>query len=251
MHTELLNHLSFSDLKEMMDLSHQSLNCQTEIQFKNLILDLTGLVPFENAVCAQAKIPDAFLNPDVDVNMLDVSHPEGYVDLYFEKNFHLTDVVLCEFLTNLSPVNWLSLDRLYGYNYPSSVYAIDFNMREGWTHGVVDPASMTFTTFFMGGPQTDNSPRSYRILEYIIPFYAEAFKRVSGSISNNGFALTTREIEVLNWIKEGKSSWDISAILNCSKRVVDFHVNNLKKKLNAVSRAQAVAVGLNAGIINF
>ena len=63
--------------------------------------------------------------------------------------------------------------------------------------------------------------------------------------------LTLREIEVLNWIKEGKSSWEISMILNCSKRSVDFHVNNLKKKLNAVNRPQAVAIGLYQGIIRF
>ena len=40
-------------------------------------------------------------------------------------------------------------------------------------------------------------------------------------------------------------------ILSCSKRVVDFHVTNLKQKLNAVSRAQAVAIGLQNNIIKF
>jgi DNA-binding CsgD family transcriptional regulator len=63
--------------------------------------------------------------------------------------------------------------------------------------------------------------------------------------------LTHRETEVLRWIKDGKSSWDISIILKCSKRVVDFHVGNIKKKLNAASRAQAVAIGLHHGIITF
>ena len=63
--------------------------------------------------------------------------------------------------------------------------------------------------------------------------------------------LTTKEIEILNWIKRGKSSWDISVILDCSKRVVDYHVRNIKNKLNAVSRAQAVAVALKYGFIDF
>jgi DNA-binding CsgD family transcriptional regulator len=40
-------------------------------------------------------------------------------------------------------------------------------------------------------------------------------------------------------------------ILRCSKRTVDFHINNLKNKLNAFSRAQAVAIGLQYGIIDF
>ena len=65
------------------------------------------------------------------------------------------------------------------------------------------------------------------------------------------YHFTEREIEVLNWIKEGKSSWEISMILKCSKRVVDFHVANIKRKLNVASRAQAVAICLQHGIIGF
>lgn len=65
------------------------------------------------------------------------------------------------------------------------------------------------------------------------------------------YELTKKEVVVLNWIKEGKSSWEISKILNCSKRVVDFHVSNIKDKLNASSRAQAVAIGLQYRLIRF
>ncbi|BBO86286.1 hypothetical protein DSCO28_68520 [Desulfosarcina ovata subsp. sediminis] len=65
------------------------------------------------------------------------------------------------------------------------------------------------------------------------------------------YELTRKESEVLNWIKEGKSSWEISKILDCSKRVVDFHVSNIKDKLNASNRAQAVAIGLQYQLIRF
>jgi len=61
--------------------------------------------------------------------------------------------------------------------------------------------------------------------------------------------LSKREIEVLTWSKRGKSSWEISAILNISERTVNFHVNNIMQKLNAVSRIQAVAVAIERGLI--
>lgn len=61
--------------------------------------------------------------------------------------------------------------------------------------------------------------------------------------------LSTREKEVLLWLKQGKSSWDISAILEISERTVNFHVNNIMKKLNVVSRTHAVAVALEKGLI--
>lgn len=62
--------------------------------------------------------------------------------------------------------------------------------------------------------------------------------------------LSVREKEVLSWSKRGKSSWEISAILNISERTVNFHVNNIMQKLDAVSRTQAVAVAIERGLIN-
>jgi DNA-binding CsgD family transcriptional regulator len=60
---------------------------------------------------------------------------------------------------------------------------------------------------------------------------------------------TDREREVLAWLREGKNSWDISVILNITERTVNFHVQNIKRKTNAVSRAQALAVALYHGAL--
>jgi DNA-binding CsgD family transcriptional regulator len=89
------------------------------------------------------------------------------------------------------------------------------------------------------------------ILKYVIPFLSEAYKKLLNKEYSSDVKLTPREIEVINWVKEGKSSWEISVILHCSKRVIDFHVANIKRKLSAVSRTQAVAVALQKEIIKF
>jgi DNA-binding CsgD family transcriptional regulator len=60
---------------------------------------------------------------------------------------------------------------------------------------------------------------------------------------------TYRELEVLRWLKEGKTSMDIGTILAISERTVNFHVQNIKRKANAVSRAQAVAVAITHGLL--
>jgi DNA-binding CsgD family transcriptional regulator len=62
--------------------------------------------------------------------------------------------------------------------------------------------------------------------------------------------LSVREIEVLNWLKHGKSTWDISAILGISESTVNFHVRNITQKLDTVNRTQAVAVGASLGLID-
>ena len=62
--------------------------------------------------------------------------------------------------------------------------------------------------------------------------------------------LSPREIEVLQWLKVGKSSWDISEILHISERTVNFHIRNIMQKLDAVNRTQAVAVAIEKGLID-
>lgn len=53
--------------------------------------------------------------------------------------------------------------------------------------------------------------------------------------------LSKREREVLNWLNRGKTSWDISMILNISERTVNYHVGNIMRKLGVNSRLHAVS----------
>jgi len=70
------------------------------------------------------------------------------------------------------------------------------------------------------------------------------------SISNDSSSnLTDREIEILRWLMEGKSSWDVGKILSISERTVKYHVNNICVKLNAVNRTHAVAKAILNNII--
>jgi len=62
--------------------------------------------------------------------------------------------------------------------------------------------------------------------------------------------LTLRENEILRWVMEGKSTWDISKIIKISESTVKFHIENLMKKLSAVNRTQAVAIAIHEGLIN-
>lgn len=61
--------------------------------------------------------------------------------------------------------------------------------------------------------------------------------------------LTAREIEVLRWVANGKSAWEIGEILHITKRTVDEHVQTSVRKLGAVNRTHAVALAIGDGII--
>jgi DNA-binding CsgD family transcriptional regulator len=62
--------------------------------------------------------------------------------------------------------------------------------------------------------------------------------------------VTRREIEILGWIKEGKTTSDIAGILNLSPFTVKNHVQNILKKLGARSRSHAVAQAMGLGLLH-
>lgn len=50
--------------------------------------------------------------------------------------------------------------------------------------------------------------------------------------------LSKKEIECINWMIKGKSSGEMATILNLSKRTIETHVNNIKRKLNCYKQFQ-------------
>ncbi|WP_300425231.1 helix-turn-helix transcriptional regulator [Thalassolituus sp.] len=62
-------------------------------------------------------------------------------------------------------------------------------------------------------------------------------------------SVTQKEAEVLKWISEGKTNWEIGVILSVSERTAKFHVHNLYKKFNVNSRSLLVARAIRQGCI--
>lgn len=61
--------------------------------------------------------------------------------------------------------------------------------------------------------------------------------------------LTRREIEVLGMLAEGLANKNIAARLQISEHTVKTHVASILTKLDAFSRAEAVAIGARQGLI--
>ena len=64
-----------------------------------------------------------------------------------------------------------------------------------------------------------------------------------------GPALSSREIEVLNWIAAGKSNKEIAAQLFISEGTVKTHVLSIHEKLGVGDRTEAVVKAIKRGIL--
>jgi DNA-binding CsgD family transcriptional regulator len=63
-------------------------------------------------------------------------------------------------------------------------------------------------------------------------------------------ALTPRELEALRWTMEGKTAWEVGAILGISERTAVLHVNNAMHKLGCTNKHLAVLKALRLGLIH-
>lgn len=61
--------------------------------------------------------------------------------------------------------------------------------------------------------------------------------------------LSTREIEILQWVAAGKSQQDVGDILSISPRTVEVHLRSAREKLCTISTPQAVGRAVSLGII--
>ena len=61
--------------------------------------------------------------------------------------------------------------------------------------------------------------------------------------------LTTREVEVLNYLIGGNRNRDIADQLFIAVETVKVHIRHILEKLGAADRTHAVAIGLRRGII--
>jgi DNA-binding CsgD family transcriptional regulator len=62
--------------------------------------------------------------------------------------------------------------------------------------------------------------------------------------------LTPRELEALRWTMEGKTAWEVGALLGISERTAVLHVNNAMHKLDCTTKHQAVLKALRLGLIH-
>jgi DNA-binding NarL/FixJ family response regulator len=60
--------------------------------------------------------------------------------------------------------------------------------------------------------------------------------------------LNAREIEVLTLVSRGQTSAEIAPKLRLSKRTVDFHIDNARKKLRAATRTEAAIKAVASGL---
>lgn len=245
-----LSCLTKREAVSLLEIIHNISICADSENIKSHITKLKSIIPFESA---GAMLRDSQGNGNQNQEIaFNIDYPSGFVEEYFKRGYAGIDPVVKDNMGDYGLKYWE--DTLKKYPVADELFGLsqDFGFicapaGQGYSSGLKNPQNTEIGLISFYGLKRES--RTETILSLIIPHLHEAMRK-SLSVIRVRARLSNREEEILNWLANGKSSWDISVILSISERTVKFHIDNIMKKLNAVNRTHAVAIAIRERLID-
>ena len=246
----LKNVLSKKDLITLLELISDAYNGICMDDFFKLMEGLKRLIPYDCAVYALARMDRNSVITSYDT--INYNYPDEWLSLYRDKNYHCIDPLIRHNYKYFNVQYWTDTYKLYDTPKDFIFNAEDFELKSGYAHGVRNLSGDKGSIFSFAGLSIKQNSRNEIILLHFIPHFHHMIIRIleEETKKKSNTILLPREKEVLNWIKQGKSTWDISSILGISDNTVKYHIKNIFKKLDSVNRIQAVATAVQQGLID-
>lgn len=236
----------------LTEIVHKFSTVDTRDDYIGLFNILKHLIPFDYATSGLVAVNSRGVVEGYD--LVNINFTENWISAYDEQKMYLIDVTVEENFKHYKTQCWSETYNKHGNPKKLLSFAHDFNLMNGYSCGAKSfglyrkPSMISFVWNFK-----EKCRYIASIIDFLTPYIHISLSNVLYTERSqlNCNVLTEREKETLSWIKRGKSSWEISTILNISGATVNYHVANIMKKLDVVNRAQAVAVALQLGIIDF
>jgi len=226
----------------------------TEEQLRELCESFCELSGFEyfliGVICSSASLSAPSINTITN-------YPPEWFASYFDEGMQKSDPVVRYCLENTTPIRWDQLLELEQYIDPMGEKIMERAGEVGLCTGLSIPLKSPSGEIAIFSIATRNKDNIGKRTEDILP-YAQAFStalfenysRINVNFSDpDEGTLTARETQCLFWACEGKTTWEISKIIDVSERTVIFHLTGATKKLGAVNRQHAVAKAIIRGLI--
>ena len=161
--------------------------------------------------------------------------------------FHVDPVIWCLKRRRSEPFRWSKLRDVEAHVPHIAILdeAATFGIRDGWATAFQFGGADVSTIGIGLGASRYELQREDELSLHLATVYCSlrlAQLQLRHRETCNG--LSERERECLRWVATGKTDGDIAGIIGISQETVHKHVSNALRKLNAATRAQAVAVAL-------
>jgi LuxR family quorum sensing-dependent transcriptional regulator len=179
--------------------------------------------------------------------------PEDWGMHYLDEQHYLHDRVVRHAIMNPTPLDWMEAQkrgaleadekRLFGE-------ASEFGLKDGHVTPIHQRDGAIASVSMTSDQRLELSPTDRASLRLLSIYYCSfGLKLKHCSPRRLGVALTARQCECLQWVRAGKSSWEIGEIVGIAERTVNFHIEEACKRLNVQTRQQAVIEAVIQGLI--
>jgi LuxR family transcriptional regulator, quorum-sensing system regulator CviR len=244
--------ISKNDLIMMMEIANNCISCKAEKDFLTLLEQFLSLVPFDKWIVGELN-PKYLFNKLPTQRIKEINFPSEFLDTYLGKNYFEYDILHQRYFQTIEIQHFTELIPQYKQvpDNPMLELYRQYGIKDSFLYGTVDQASGHFINFVLLSDENINDIIRYKIIiGHLIPHLAEAFKRLPPfDLIADRIQLTPVEMEVIKWLKEGKSSWEISIILNRSENTINYHIGNILKKTDSMNRTQAIVKALQNNLI--
>lgn len=240
---------SRAELTLVLETIHSSLACKNDSDLTRLVARIKDLVCADHGVCGIGVLSSGKLASIKKILHLD--YPSQWMQLYASKELYKVDPIVRYNVKAEKSYLWEEATESYREKEDISFMrlASDFGLRYGLAAGFKEERVGLMSLFSFSGVGNHFGEHHKEILNTLVPHVHVAFERVCAIERKKTMDLSNREREVLAWVKEGKTNWEISMILSISERTVKFHVQNIEHKLNAVNKAHAIALAMEHGLV--
>jgi DNA-binding CsgD family transcriptional regulator len=180
------------------------------------------------------------------------NYPAEWRALYEQKKYIHIDPSVLHGRRSRTPVVWS--DKLFAETPELWNEAKSFGLRVGWAQSTINVSGVA-GMLTLARPQETLREPELQIIETRLRWLAQvshtAMSQALGQKLGLGTQnrLTDREIEVLKWTADGKTSSEISTILSISDHTVNFHVKNAISKLGVTNKTAAVVQAAVLGML--
>jgi DNA-binding CsgD family transcriptional regulator len=179
-----------------------------------------------------------------------VEFPKGHFETYLAEEWDRVDPILACTATATRPFCWDDVASRMQFNRTQTAL-LDECKRVGVHSLVIVPfPDPNGGCDVVGVSRRHAGPPDRARVAVVQAICAQTWCRhadLAGSRVDNAdreITLTNRELEILKWVKEGKSNWETSEILGLSVKTIEYHVGNILKKLGAANRTTAVVMAI-------
>ncbi|MEI9996427.1 MAG: LuxR family transcriptional regulator [Rhizomicrobium sp.] len=172
--------------------------------------------------------------------------PQEWLDHWSSQQYLYVDPVSRRLLAKNEPVRWseaLGASNATG----SRIFeeAHEFRMKDGFALPIYSREGFLLA-ISMSAEHYEISKTEETLLHMASMFLHTKLERLRAKNAPppRGPKLTPRERECLSWVAAGKTDWEISQILHIAEQTAHEYVQNAMTKLNATTRAQAVAIAI-------